>query len=66
MDMIDGLDRGAAHAAGMDPDRLAALVHHLDRDYLATGKLPHMHLFLSRDEIPLLSIVRGKIGRAHV
>ncbi len=60
MDMIDGLDRGAAHAAGMDPDRLAALVHHLDRDYLATGKLPHMHLFLSRDEIPLLSIVRGK------
>ncbi len=58
--MIDGLDRDAARAAGMDADTLAGLVEHLDRAYLSTGKLPHMHLFLSRDEVPLLSIVRGK------
>ena len=53
-------DRTAARAAGMDVDRLDALVDDLDRSYIATGKLPHMQLMLSRDEQPLLSVVRGR------
>lgn len=57
--MTDGVDRAAAQAAGMDPDRLDALVGHLDRAYLASGKLAHMQLLLSRDEQPLLSMTRG-------
>lgn len=44
----------------MDPEKLARLIERLDSTYLATGKLPHMHLFLSRDETPILSVVRGK------
>ncbi|MEC3949715.1 serine hydrolase domain-containing protein [Sphingobium sp. HWE2-09] len=59
-DMTDGIDRQAALAAGMDPDRLGALVDHLDRTYLATGKLPHMQLLLSRDEQTVLSLARGQ------
>ncbi len=58
--MVDGIDGKAASAAGMDPDRLGALVDHLDRTYLASGKLPHMQLLLSRDEQVLLSVVRGQ------
>ena len=58
--MVDGIDSKAAVAAGMDPDRLGALVDHLDRTYLASGKLPHMQLLLSRDEDVLLSVVRGQ------
>lgn len=58
--MVDGLDGKAALAAGMDPERLGALVEHLDRTYLASGKLPHMQLLLSRDEQVLLSVVRGQ------
>ena len=58
--MVDGIDGKAALAAGMDPDRLGALVDHLDRTYLASGKLPHMQLLLSRDEQVLLSVVRGQ------
>ncbi|MBH1998586.1 MAG: beta-lactamase family protein [Sphingomonadaceae bacterium] len=57
--MTDGVDRAAAQAAGMDPDRLAALVDFLDRTYLASGKLPHMQLLLSRDEQPLVTVTRG-------
>ncbi|MBV2147193.1 beta-lactamase family protein [Sphingobium sp. AS12] len=57
--MTDGVDRAAARAAGMDPDRLDALVGHLDRTYLASGKLAHMQLLVSRDEQPLLSMARG-------
>jgi CubicO group peptidase (beta-lactamase class C family) len=53
-------DRAAADATGMDADRLDALVAELDADYLATGKLPHMQLMLSRDETPLLSVVGGR------
>ncbi|QGP80674.1 serine hydrolase domain-containing protein [Sphingobium sp. CAP-1] len=52
-------DRAAAQAAGMDPDRLDGLVDFLDRTYLGTGKLPHMHLQVSRDEQVLLSVARG-------
>lgn len=59
-DMVDGIDGKAAVAAGMDPDRLGALVDRLDRTYLASGKLPHMQLLLSRDEGVLLSVVRGQ------
>ncbi|MFZ2996778.1 serine hydrolase domain-containing protein [Sphingobium sp.] len=57
--MVDGMDRAAAQAAGMDGDRLDALIGSIDRQYMATGKLPHMHFMLSRDEKPLLSVVRG-------
>ncbi|MBJ7443929.1 MAG: beta-lactamase family protein, partial [Sphingobium sp.] len=57
--MTDGVDRAAARAAGMDPDRLDALIGHLDRTYLASGKLAHMQLLVSRDEQPLLSMARG-------
>lgn len=57
--MTDGVDRAAAIAAGMDPDRLGALVDHLDTTYVVPGKLPHMQLLVSRDEQPLLSIRRG-------
>lgn len=53
-------DRVAARAAGMDADRLDALVDDLDRRYIATGKLPHMQMMISRDEQPLLSVVRGR------
>jgi len=58
--MIPVTDRDAARAAGMDADRLDALVDDLDRRYIATGRLPHMQLLLSRDEQPLLSVVRGR------
>ncbi|HUD92530.1 MAG TPA: serine hydrolase, partial [Sphingobium sp.] len=40
--MIEGLDRTAAQAVGMDADRLEALVDLLDRTYVTSGKLPHM------------------------
>lgn len=53
-------DRAAAEAAGMDADRLDALVDELDAAYLASGKLPHMHMLLSRDEHVLLSVARGR------
>ncbi|WP_420143499.1 serine hydrolase domain-containing protein [Sphingobium sp.] len=57
--MTDGIDKMACQAAGMDPDRLGALVDALDAAYIATGKLPHMQLLVSRDERPVLSVVRG-------
>lgn len=63
MRMIEGLDRKAAAAVGMDPDRLDALVAFLDESYVASGKLAHMHFLLSRDEKPLLSVARG-VARA--
>ncbi|MGC4252712.1 MAG: serine hydrolase domain-containing protein [Sphingobium sp.] len=52
-------DREAARDRGMDPDRLDALVDHLDRTYVAGGKLPHMQLLVSRDERTILSVSRG-------
>ncbi|WP_298400107.1 serine hydrolase [Sphingobium sp.] len=58
--MTTGVNRAAAQAAGMDVDRLEALVAHLDRTYLSTGKLPHMQLLLSRDEEVLLSVAKGQ------
>ena len=53
-------DAAAARAAGMAPDRLDALVDHLDRTYVQSGKLPHMQMLVSRDEVPLLSVSRGQ------
>ena len=53
-------DAAAARAAGMDPNRLDALVDHLDRTYVQSGKLPHMQMLVSRDEVPLLSVSRGQ------
>lgn len=57
--MTDGVDKAAAQAAGMDPDRLGALIDHLDATYLASGKLAHMQLLISRDEQPVLAVARG-------
>jgi len=53
-------DAAAAQAAGMDSDRLDALIDHLDRTYVQSGKLPHMQMLVSRDEVPLLSVSRGQ------
>ncbi|MEC3910917.1 serine hydrolase domain-containing protein [Sphingobium sp. CR2-8] len=58
--MVDGIDGAACRTAGMDPDRLDALAGSIDATYVATGKLPHMQLLLSRDEQPLLSVTRGQ------
>ncbi|MFC4593549.1 serine hydrolase domain-containing protein [Sphingobium tyrosinilyticum] len=57
------VDVAAAEAAGMDPVRLDALACALHADYVATGKLPHLQLLVSRDEHVLLSHVSG-VGRA--
>ncbi|WP_145200565.1 serine hydrolase domain-containing protein [Sphingobium sp. B2] len=57
--MTDGVDKAAAQAAGMDPDRLGALIDHLGATYLASGKLAHMQLLVSRDEQPVLAVARG-------
>ena len=57
--MTDGVDKAAAQAAGMEPDRLGALIDHLDTTYLASGKLAHMQLLISRDEQPVLAVARG-------
>ncbi|GBH30551.1 hypothetical protein MBESOW_P1806 [Sphingobium xenophagum] len=59
MGMTDGVDKAAAQAAGMEPDRLGALIDHLDATYLASGKLAHMQLLVSRDEQPVLAAARG-------
>ncbi|MFY9348801.1 MAG: serine hydrolase domain-containing protein [Sphingobium sp.] len=53
-------DRAAARATGMDADRLDALIDMIDRTYVASGRLPHMQVYLSRNEQPLLSVVRGQ------
>lgn len=58
--MNAGTDRAAARVAGMDADALDALVDHLDRTYVGPGKLPHMQVLVSRDEVPLLSVCRGQ------
>lgn len=55
----DGVDRAAARAAGMDPDRLGALVGQLNA-YVADGRLPHLQILLSRDEEVLLSSSCGQ------
>ncbi|SCW91235.1 CubicO group peptidase, beta-lactamase class C family [Sphingobium faniae] len=57
--MAGWTDREAARDVGIDPDRLDALVEHLDRSYVASGKLPHMQMLLSRDERTVLSVSRG-------
>jgi len=44
---------------GMDADRLGALADNLDRTYVASGKLPHLRLLVSRDEEVLLSHASG-------
>lgn len=53
------VDVGAAQDAGMAPARLEALAGALQGDYVATGKLPHLQLMISRDEQVLLSHVSG-------
>ncbi|WP_197413607.1 serine hydrolase domain-containing protein [Sphingobium baderi] len=53
-------DRDAARDVGMDPDRIDALVAYFDRTYVASGKLPHLQLLLSRDERIVLSVSGGR------
>lgn len=53
------VDVAAAEACGMDAARLEALAHALHDNYVATGKLPHLRLLVSRDERVLLSHVSG-------
>jgi CubicO group peptidase (beta-lactamase class C family) len=43
----------------MDPARLDAIAQALHADYVATGKIPHLQLLVSRDEQILLSHVSG-------
>lgn len=54
------VDKDRAAALGMDPARLDALVAQLDATYLATGRLPHMQVTVSRDEEVILSVTRGR------
>ena len=54
------MDEDAAQALGMDPERMKALADRLSRTYVATGKLPHLRLLVSRDEQVLLSHIGGK------
>ncbi|WP_323810241.1 serine hydrolase domain-containing protein [Sphingobium baderi] len=53
-------ERDAARDVGMDADRIDALVDRLDRTYVASGKLPHLQLLLSRDERTVLSVSLGQ------
>jgi len=57
------LDVAAARTAGMDAGKLQALADFLHGTYIASGKLPHMQLLVSRDEQPILS-VRSGMARA--
>lgn len=54
------VDEAAARSAGMDPDRLTGLLDFLDRKYIATGRLPHFQVMVSRHEQPLLFASRGR------
>ncbi|HKT77053.1 MAG TPA: serine hydrolase domain-containing protein [Sphingobium sp.] len=53
------VDVEAAGDRGMDAGRLEALARGLDQSYVASGKLPHLSLLVSRDERPLLRHVSG-------
>ena len=53
------VDEAAAEAMGVDAGQLRALADGLDRAYVATGKLPHLRLLVSRDEKLLLSHSSG-------
>ena len=53
------VDETVADAASMDAARLSALADRLHRAYVAPGKLPHLRLLVSRDEVPLLNHISG-------
>ena len=57
------VDVRAATATGMNPEKLDLLATSLHEKYVATGKLPHLRLLVSRDERVLLSHVSG-VARA--
>jgi CubicO group peptidase (beta-lactamase class C family) len=59
MQGVTQVDVAAAHSLGMDALRLKALADTLHGDYVATGKLPHLQLLVSRDERVLLSHASG-------
>ncbi|EPR14552.1 beta-lactamase [Sphingobium indicum IP26] len=63
MELTGRVDAEAAQAAGMDAGKLQALADILHDRYVAPGKLPHMHLLVSRDEQPIMSVHSG-IARA--
>ncbi|BAI97032.1 serine hydrolase [Sphingobium sp. TA15] len=63
MELTGQVDAEAAQAAGMDAGKLQALADILHDHYVAPGKLPHMHLLVSRDEQPIMSVHSG-IARA--
>ena len=53
------VDVAAAKAAGMDAAKLGALVDSIQAHYVASGKLPHMQLLVSRDEQPIVAAHSG-------
>ena len=57
------VDVAAARAGGMDVGQLERLATSLHEKYVLTGKLPHLHLLVSRDERVLMSHISG-IARA--
>ncbi len=57
------VDVAAARASGMDAGKLQALADHVHDSYVASGRLPHMQLLISRDEQPIVSI-RSGVARA--
>src|SRR3546814_16302640 len=63
MELTGRVDAEAAQAAGMDAGKLQALADILHDRYVAPGMLPHMHLLVSRDEQPIMSVHSG-IARA--
>ncbi|GLV25219.1 serine hydrolase domain-containing protein [Sphingobium sp. TomTYG45] len=59
------VDVTAATATGMNPEKLDLLATSLHEKYVATGKLPHLRLLVSRDERVLLSHVSGVARASH-
>lgn len=59
------VDVGAATATDMNPEKLELLATSLHEKYVATGKLPHLRLLVSRDERVLLSHISGFARASH-
>ena len=59
------VDVGAATATDMNPQKLELLATSLHEKYVATGKLPHLRLLVSRDERVLLSHISGFARASH-
>lgn len=57
------VDVAAAKQAGMDAGKLSALMTFIHERYVASGKLPHVQLLVTRDEQPVLAAHVG-VARA--